>query len=248
MPSFLPFYGTDAVPIETFEVGLEVAQARMTALINSESALATLSHQEIVAYAMPIDLVQQVIADKNVDLVVVGSHGASGIERLVLGSVADSILHTIRCPVLVIGPRATPQDNLFRSVLLAASLTTAGLRSAQYASVLAEHFHSKLTLLHVVEPKSRPPVQPELLEDHLIAKLQDLVPDDLPVHATVIPQVEYGNAGDVIVSFALCKRSSLIVTGAHEEKTFSDRTPWSTLAEVIRRTPCPVLCVMVDFG
>lgn len=246
----LAVYGTGAepVPLETFDVNLRIAQACMAELVEAEPALVNLTHKEIVAYATPLDLVRQVIADSNIDLVITGSHGKSGIEHLMLGSVAECILRTVRCPVMVIGSKVALQTVGFSSILLAAALTATGSQSAQCAAAFAEHFHSRLTLLHVVEPKMARTVQPELLEDRLLAKLQELIPAGSPVRATVSSRVEYGKAGDVIASVALYKRADLVVMGAGEERPLSDRTPWSTLAEVIRRVRCPVLCVRGHSG
>jgi universal stress protein A len=45
-------------------------------------------------------------AKKNrVDLVVMGTHGRSGVRRLLMGSVADRVIRTASCPVLVVGGR-----------------------------------------------------------------------------------------------------------------------------------------------
>jgi nucleotide-binding universal stress UspA family protein len=46
--------------------------------------------------------------DPTFDLVVVGSHGRTGLERMLLGSVAEKIVRHARCPVLVARPRAQP--------------------------------------------------------------------------------------------------------------------------------------------
>jgi nucleotide-binding universal stress UspA family protein len=46
---------------------------------------------------------------RSVDLIVVGTHGATGLERLILGSVADKIIRGANQPVLVI-PLATPAE------------------------------------------------------------------------------------------------------------------------------------------
>lgn len=45
-----------------------------------------------------------------VDLLVLGAHGHSGARRLVLGSVADRVLHHAPCPVLVVRPRGRESD------------------------------------------------------------------------------------------------------------------------------------------
>lgn len=55
--------------------------------------------------AAPAEEVAQLAADVEADLVVVGSHGRRGIERLVLGSVAEGVVRLAPCPVLVARPK-----------------------------------------------------------------------------------------------------------------------------------------------
>ena len=238
--------GSAQMPIDTFQGNMDLAQSMMTELVKATPELAELRHAEIVAYADPSDLITKAIEDHNIDLVIAGSHGSRGMERLALGSTADYLLRTVRCPVLVIGPRAELSNNLFTSILLASGLTYAELRSAQYASALAEHFHSKLTLLHVVGAETCRSAS--FSEDDFLARLRELVPNDFSVNATATPLVEYGIPGDLIVSIASIIRATLVVTGAREEATLADHNPWSTVATVIRSAHCPVLCVRGHFG
>ncbi len=44
--------------------------------------------------------------DPNIDLVVMGSHGRTGIKRVIMGSVAEKVVRHARCPVLVARKRA----------------------------------------------------------------------------------------------------------------------------------------------
>jgi nucleotide-binding universal stress UspA family protein len=53
----------------------------------------------------PAQNVAQLAADLDADLVVVGSHGHRGLERLLLGSVADRVSHLARCPVWIVRPK-----------------------------------------------------------------------------------------------------------------------------------------------
>jgi len=236
--------GTAPSPIETFEVNLDIAKAQMSELLGSTPNLATVKHREIVAYADAGELVAQVVKDSKVQLVIAGSHGARGMERLALGSVAESILRRLPCPTLIVGPRYKTDHFPFRSILFATDLQDTGLRAAQYASGLAEHFHGKLTMLHVVEPKTmQNELQPEFSEERTLQGMQRLLPPDLSTYATAKLRIEYGKPGDLIIHTSKAEASSLIVLGIREGGTLPDHAPWSTLAQVVREAHCPVLVV-----
>lgn len=53
----------------------------------------------------PAENVAQLAADLDADLVVVGSHGHRGVERILLGSVAERVVRLARCPVWVVRPK-----------------------------------------------------------------------------------------------------------------------------------------------
>jgi nucleotide-binding universal stress UspA family protein len=239
-------YGTGAepVPIDTYAIDLEAAQAKMAELVASEPALQQIKHREIVQYASALDLVQQIVHDETVDLVIAGSHGAHGLERLVLASVAEAMLRHLHCPVLIVGPRATSFICPFRSVLLASTLKLAGLRAAQYASGLAEKFHGKLTALHVIEetPSTRG-IEAGLLEHRAKTELTRLLPPDLNLYSKAEVRTAYGKPAQEITFIAREECASVIVCGVAENAALADHTLGSTLAQVIREAHCPVLCV-----
>ena len=239
-------YGTgiEPVPIETFDVNLDIAKSQMLELVKSSPDLASLKHREIVAYADAGDLVEQVVRDQKVQLVIAGTHGARGMERLALGSVAESILRRVPCPTLIVGPNCRVDHYPFRSILFATDLQDTGLRAAQYASGLAERFHGKLTMLHVVEPRSIPnEPQPEFSEERTLQAMQRLLPPDLNTYATAKVRIEYGKPCDLITHTSKTENASLIILGIREGGTLPDHAPWSTLSHVVREAHCPVLVV-----
>ncbi len=238
-----PIVYVEPVPAEIYDADMDAAKATMAALIVSEPALASVRHQEIVAFANPLSLVQEVVQDKKVDLIIVGSHGASGVERLFLGSVAESILHHLTCPVLIVGPHAKHTENLFGSILFATNLQSGDLRGAQYASGLGERFHGKLSLLHVLADAKDGQMQPELAEQHIRQVLERLLPSDIAAYCTATVQVECGRPGVVIPEIAQRGEASLIVTGVGEHAMLADHLLGSTLAQIIRGARCPILCV-----
>ena len=50
----------------------------------------------------PARAIRKFIAENNIDLVVMGSHGRSGLSRVILGSVTEKVLRRTRLPVLVV--------------------------------------------------------------------------------------------------------------------------------------------------
>lgn len=57
-----------------------------------------------VRIGSPVEAIIQVAVDTRADLLVVGTHGRTGIKRMALGSVAESLVRTAPCPVLVTRP------------------------------------------------------------------------------------------------------------------------------------------------
>ncbi|MES2390302.1 MAG: universal stress protein [Acidobacteriota bacterium] len=238
----------DPIPAASLEAELDGARAQMVAFIHAEPDLRELTHREFVELAGAADLVRRVAREYGADLVVAGSHSFGGLERLALGSVAESILTVVPCPVMIVGPSCRYASHPFRSILLATDLETTGLRAAQFATSLAERFHTKLTLLHVLEkhPK-RSAVQPELAEDNARLELARLLPSDLPTYTSATLRIEQGKPGELVPAIAASLCASLIVTGFGDRSSFSDHAPWSTLSQIIRDAPCPVLSVRRHF-
>lgn len=238
-----PFVYGDGVPVDSIDIELNGINAKMQDLIAGEPALEALRHHEIVEFSGAIELIEQTARENEVDLVVAGSHGATGIERIILGSVAECILRKVHCPVLIVGPHSKAELHPFRSVLFATDLETTGLRAAQYASSFAERFHGKLTLLHVLEQKPDSS-QPGCLEEPFVKQQLDrLLPADITNYSTVNIFVERGKAAEIIAQTANSECASLVVTGLREKSSVSGHSPWSTLSRIIRESPCPVLIV-----
>jgi nucleotide-binding universal stress UspA family protein len=88
------------------------------------------------------------------DLVVLGTHGRSGFERFVLGSVTEKLLRLLPCPVMTVcheEGRTWEAPSLVRRVLCATDLGETSRITADFAAELAARHGAALTLLHVVE-------------------------------------------------------------------------------------------------
>jgi nucleotide-binding universal stress UspA family protein len=89
------------------------------------------------------NVVREILAqvrDSRADLVVMGSHGRGGVQRLVLGSVAEKVLRQATCPVLTVRrgvSRARRNRSPFKTILCPTDLSAAGNTAVAYAKRLA---------------------------------------------------------------------------------------------------------------
>ena len=97
--------------------------------------------------------IEAVIEDKHTDLVVIGTRGRTGLKKMLLGSVAEEIFRTVKCPVLTVGPHAgqhSPLGGHIREILYATDFSPESQHAAEFAVSLAEEFQARLVVLHVV--------------------------------------------------------------------------------------------------
>ena len=81
------------------------AEQSMAKLENTTTEdLRLLTHEVILRSDDTCDVISQVLSDKNVDLIVIGTQGHGGIKKLLLGSTAEKVIRHATCPVLTVGP------------------------------------------------------------------------------------------------------------------------------------------------
>jgi nucleotide-binding universal stress UspA family protein len=235
-------YGPGATP-ELLEADLDAARTKIEVFI-SKANLGSIAHRTVIEFAEPTDLIDRVARAQRADLVVVGSHGAHGLEKLAFGSVAESVLRRVACPVLVIGPQCREDLETIRSIVFATDLQTRAFRAAQYASSIAEEVNARLTLLHVRKPMAK---EFEILSSDishvLVEELRQLLPADAEQWCQPKLRVEVGNASEEVLRVAQAEAANLIVVGVRESSPLADHSPWSTLSHIIRGANCPVLGV-----
>ncbi|MGO8718171.1 MAG: universal stress protein [Acidobacteriaceae bacterium] len=235
-------YGPGATP-ELLEVDLDTVRAQMKALV-STAGVESIRHRTVVEFSEPTDLIDGIARAQAADLVVVGSHGAHGLEKLAFGSVAESVLRRVPCPVLVIGPHCHENLASIESIVFATDLEIGAFRPAQYASSIAEEMNARLTLLHVRKPGPKDAeISQADVELRLARTLRQLLPPDAELWCKPKVRVEAGNASEEVLRAAQAESANLIVVGVREKSPLADHSPWSTLSQIIRGADCPVLGV-----
>lgn len=247
--SFSPnFIAAEGFPPPAFQIDqLEQDRKMMETLVETHPKLAKLKTEIEVDYGDPIAMIQRLAETSKPDLLVLGSHGCSGLERIALGSMAESVAHDLTQPVLIMGPHAKSGLETFQSIVFATDLSSTGLRPAQYASSIAERFHSQLLVLHVVEEASQNERFRSEREQQALQDLEMLVPRDAKFACRPRFKVEFGKAAEQIVRAAREVNASLVVVGARRAGPLTSHLPWLTLSKIIREAECGVLVIRNRF-
>jgi len=204
------------------------------------------------------DAILAQVADSQADLLVLGTHGRSGFQRLFLGSVTEKVIRKVKCPTLIVPPRApdiapgAPVE--FHRVLCPIDFSDGSLAALEYAINLSEEADGQLTLLHVTEMPAALTQEPFVVEDEIDRireaaatdarrKLANLIPENARAYCTIDTAVVEGRAYREILRRATEKKTDLIVMGVHGRGALDLLLFGSTTHHVIRASACPVLIV-----
>jgi nucleotide-binding universal stress UspA family protein len=216
-------------------------------------------HRNYVRHGQVWKNLAAIIAENEVDLIVVGTHGRTGFGKLLLGSVAEDILRHASCPVLTVGPKVSgraklpafqsggrdlaPLDLELRQIVFATNFAQNAARVAQEAVSLAEEFRSRLTLMHVIEDYTQLGREPGPIEDG-VRRLQELVPKNEALQYAPETVLEFGSAAERILKVAAEREADMIVLGARSSREVgTTHLPWSSAHHVIAQAHCPVLTI-----
>jgi len=185
-----------------------------------------------------------------IDLVIIGTHGRTGVGKLVLGSIAAEIFRNVDCPVLTVGPltgEGYKKHTEINHVLIPVDFSPESLGALPYAVSLAQEHDARLTLMTVLdEPAVGDFVTPELLTEAAKRRLHDLIPPDADLWCTPEIYVAVGKPAPRIIGIAEERKADLIVLGVKEATTKLGRATHLARAiaqEIAAKSPCPVLTV-----
>jgi len=187
------------------------------------------------------------IEKNKIDLVVMGTHGRTGLGKAMLGSVAETVFRQCECPVLTVGPKVTHGLRAVREILHATDFTPASRVAAKYAISQAQEQGAHLVLLHVIEP----PKAGELayggeFVSNSMQLLRDLVPAEANLSYQPEELVKFGSPAEVILELARERKADLVVLGVRKPEANLGLTTHfgrATAYRVVSEAGCPVLTV-----
>jgi len=239
-------YMTPDSPAAAMDLQEEAARKEMKTV---EKRLGYLPHNTHIERAANVwSGVEAQLNQYHIDLIVLGTHGRSGLGRFVLGSSAEQILRRSPVPVMVVGPvhGRIPMEGHFHRVVFPSDFTPQSLSAAQYAVSVAQENEAGLTLVHVIKKdgKDRGAKGKNLSIAEALHRLHEIVPAGADLRCRPETVVEHGEPAARILDTAKEKKADLIVLGVRGNSGSFAQTHLNNIAhQIIVRSACPVLTV-----
>lgn len=173
--------------------------------------------------------IQEVVKEHAIDLVVVGTHGAGTVQKLLIGSGAEEIFRKAHVPVLTVGPamaREPEYEMEFPNIPFATDFGISAEREAEIAYALAQEHCSRLRVVNVIP---HPEVYGmDVLQEKTEAcerQMRELMANRPEIRCKVDFHVASGDPVERILHIAECSKADLIVMGAKARESFAGNIP-----------------------
>jgi nucleotide-binding universal stress UspA family protein len=206
--------------------------------------LEAIRHKVLIRKGAVLKELSRIVDEERIDLIVVGTHGRTGISKVLMGSVAEEIFRQAPCPVLTVGPSVCSEPDVameMRTILYPTDFSPESLLAAPYAISMAQEHQARLYLLHVTGS----PVD-KATETSLKERLLCLIPQEAKFWCEPKAHVDFGSASEKIVSLGEELAVDLIVLGVKTTPRLagaSRHLATATAYRVVSRALCPVLTV-----
>lgn len=237
---------------------LEGLQQRVAAAA-AEATAAGVAVEPLATAGEPVHEILRCAVALPADLIVMGTHGSSGFQHLVLGSVTEKVLRKAPCPVLTVPPRAPAATARITRIICAVDFSDCSLRSAAFAAALAKESGAALELVHVVEwpwheaaiveMPGVPAAQAQVIADYrrylergATQRLDAVATSTMP-SGTVATSVRFGRPHVELLAAARDGRADLIVLGVRGHGALDPGFFGSTANHLVRSASCPVLTI-----
>jgi nucleotide-binding universal stress UspA family protein len=186
--------------------------------------------------------------DNGMDLIIMSTHGRSGLTRWSFGRTADKVLRRSPCPTVILRSEHDIKPNQFKRILLPLDGSRLAERVVEPALEIVKAVNVELFLIQVVEKGSfygfghdeaHLGEEVEKAQTYLTELCDRAIPSDVTVHV----RVAVGPAADVIVDFAAEQEIDLILISSRGDSGFDSWMFGSVAEKVMKGAPCAILVI-----
>jgi nucleotide-binding universal stress UspA family protein len=203
----------------------------------------------VVDQGIAADSILSFAQEQKSDLIVMGTHGLRGFDRLMLGSATDRVMRRAPCPVLAV--REPTHDSIAASqerphlhhldrILACTDFSEDSEQALNYAISATAEYDAELTLLHVLEGVPGPAKTEEAIAA-ATEQLDKLIPPERRKTLKVKTAVRTGKPYREIIQLALEAQTDMVTMGVRGRGALDLAVFGSTTYRVMQLGPCPVL-------
>jgi len=217
-----------------------------------------IKHKELIEQGEVPEVLSRLVEEYDIDLIVIGTGARKGLEKLLLGSVAEEVFRNATCPVLTVGPHVTHWeiDGNLRHILFATDFGPESVHALPYALSLAENNKARLTLLHVApepgvpltepEPGAMPIFDPSEVVASGEKQLRAMIPEGIQLWHEPEYLVQFGPPAETILRIGAAD-ADLIVLGVKRPAALTKHLGAGVAYKIACDACCPVLSVGARF-
>jgi nucleotide-binding universal stress UspA family protein len=254
MPGMNPEYPVNHMYLE--QLRKEAAQHMSD--VEARATQAGLSAQTSIDIGIPSQRIEAAAVQTGASIIVMGTHGRTGLEHILVGSTAERVVRTASCPVLAVkastvelSQPAVPANGLqFRRLLIPIDFSASSLEALEYGVQFAKHLKATLTILHVLEPVAYgidftlgDTLQWRKQRAYLEGRLEILRALCVSNGITAEHVLQAGAPVDSIRDYASHQQPDLVVMGTHGRRGITRILSGSVAEAMLRLAPCPVVTV-----
>lgn len=218
----------------------EQAAAQLTALAHS-AELGSFSPKTVVKSGTFEDELCDIIRENKIDLVVAGTHGRTGVRKLLLGSVVEEICRVATCPVLTVGPGLAPRGAItFSRIVVLTDLSDDSKKILPYLRHIADEYKAETTVLHVMPEELVTNPDAEKLAEPIRRTMMHMFETELPGFKLEF-QIGFGETVETVLRTARAKKANLIAMGIHNAFLPGVQLRSSVAYRIMAGAHCPVL-------
>jgi nucleotide-binding universal stress UspA family protein len=247
-----------AVFFDTEEFGIAPEQLDKRMKIGEKACMETkqkitaefgIAVQSLLCEGDPAEVILDVAQGKKADLIILGTYGRKGLNRLLMGSVTSHVIADAQVDVLVVKKPCTECTGEYRSILVPFEGSDFSKRALGRACELSKTDKASVTVLYVI------PRYEEMLDFFKTDSIRNSMMQEAEKiigaakefasgrGTTVLAQISEGHAPDTIVETVKEKHHDLIVMGSHGYRGVNKAIMGSTTERVITNAACPILVV-----
>ncbi|PKG43237.1 universal stress protein [Psychroflexus sp. MES1-P1E] len=184
-------------------------------------------------------IIRNVVEKNGIDMVVMGSSGASGLEEIIVGSNTEKVVRFSEVPVMVI--KKELEDISFKNAVFASNFNFESMEAFRTAKAFVDSFKAKMQLLYINLPGNKFYSTIEI-QDH-IKNFLDKV--EVPISFENIEIYNDYSLGEGILNGARSLKADLIIIPTHGRKGISHFFNGSVGEDVVNHSELPVLTLKI---